>query len=170
MGEEFVKFYEIFIGGIKFVTNYIIPIAAFIVSLIALKKSNETVKVKVQLTEVEEKLKHCELMLKEHELEKINALKKPNIEARVINILHNKYRLKVWNSGEAKAYNIMVDIPSEYGVIIMNETMPFECLEPGNSFEEVVVVHMQTKSKFRIKSSWNDDEGHDYTNEQWRTL
>lgn len=57
MTEEFVAYFKIFMKSIKFITNYIIPIAAFIVSLIALKKSNETVKVKVQLSEVEKKLK-----------------------------------------------------------------------------------------------------------------
>lgn len=109
-------------------------------------------------------------MIKQHELEKITALKQPFIESRVIKISNNSYRLKVWNSGAANAYSIMVSIPEEYGVIVVCEAMPFECLEPGNSFEEVAIVHMKTKSKFNINSSWRDSDGKEYSNEQWRTL
>lgn len=115
---------------IKNVAIYIMPIAAFIVSVIALIKSNESLDVKIKLSEVEEKLIEYELALKQNEYEKIqaNEVKKACIEVRIINLAKNKYKLKVWNSGNARAYNVEVSIPSEYNITIMKTKMPFEYL------------------------------------------
>ena len=159
---------------IKDVAIYIMPIAAVVVSLIALKRSNETMKIQIQLSEVEEKLKEYELTLKKREVEKIqeeeNKEKKPTIEARIIAISSNKFRLKVWNSGEATAYNVAVSIPNEYGIIIMNNTMPFEYLNPGDNFDECVVVYGNAASKFKVISTWEDEHGIKFQNEQLRSL
>ena len=57
MDPEMINYWNSAKEIIKDVAIYIMPIAAFIVSLIALKRSNETMKVQVQLSEVEEKLK-----------------------------------------------------------------------------------------------------------------
>lgn len=173
MNPEMINYWNVAKEIIKDVAVYIIPIAAFVVSLIALKRSNDTMKVQVQLSEVEEKLKEYELALKKHELKKIqaeeNEEKKAKVEARIIKISQGKYRLKVWNSGNATAYNIEVSIPDEYSIIIMKDKMPFEYLEPGNSFEECVVIHMQSASKFKIISKWEDEAGNTFENEQLRS-
>ena len=174
MSAEFIEVWNIVKEVIKDVAIYIVPIAAFVVSLIALKRSNDTMKVQIQLSEVEEKLKEYELALKKREIEKIqeeeNREKTPTIEARVIAISSNKYRLKVWNSGDATAYNIEVSIPNEYGIIIMNHTMPFEYLKPGDNFDERVVVYANAASKFKVISTWEDENGIKYNNEQLRSL
>lgn len=158
---------------IKNIATYIVPIASIIVSIIALKRSNDTMKVQVQLTEVEEKLREYELALKKRELEKIqekeNEVKKANIEARVIKISKGSYKLKVWNSGNVTAYNVEAFIPKEYNIIVMNDKMPFEYLDPGSSFEEIVVIHMQSSSKFKVISRWEDKNGKKFSNEQLRS-
>ena len=174
MPTELVETWNIAKEVIKDVAIYIMPIAAFVVSLIALKRSNDTMKVQIQLSEVEEKLKEYELALKKHEVEKIQEeearKKKPNIEARIITISSNKYRLKVWNSGDATAYNIEVSIPNEYGITIVNHTMPFEYLKPGDNFDECVVVYCNAASKFKVISTWEDEQGIKFENEQLRSL
>ena len=78
--------------------------------------------------------------------------------------------MKVWNSGNEKAYNVAVFIPEEYNVIIMEDKMPFEYLEPGNSFEECVVIHSGSASKFKIVSTWEDEKGEKYENTQLRSI
>lgn len=75
----------------------------------------------------------------------------------------------MWNSGNEKAYNIDVTIPEEYRIIIMKQKLPFEYLEPNNSFEETVVIHMNSSSKFKIISSWENENGDKFTNEQLRS-
>ena len=173
MPTELLETWNIAKEVIKDVAIYIMPIAAFVVSLVALKRSNDTMKVQIQLSEVEEKLKEYELALKKHEVEKIQEEetreKKPNIEARIIAISSTKFRLKVWNSGDAIAYNINVSIPNEYGIIIINNTMPFEYLKPGDNFDECVVPYGNADSKFKVISTWEDENGIKYENEQLRS-
>lgn len=173
MNPEVINYWNVAKEIIKDVAIYIMPIAAFIVSLIALKRSNDTMKVQVQLSEVEQKLNEYELALKKYELEKIqaekNEEKKANVEARIIKISKNNYRLKVWNSGNGTAYNVNVSIPQEYNIILMHEKMPYEYLEPGNSFEECAVIHMQSAPKFKVVSTWEDEKKNKFSNEQLRS-
>lgn len=77
--------------------------------------------------------------------------------------------MKVWNSGSTTAYNIEVSISEEYNIIIMKDKMPFEYLEPGNSFEEYVVIHGGSASKFEILSTWEDMNGEKFSNKQLRS-
>ena len=174
MNPDFFYYWNIVKELIKDVAIYVMPIAAFIVSLVALRRSNECAEVKVQLSEVQQKLNEYDLELKKHELEKIhqqeNKGKNAKIEARVIRIASGKYRLKVWNSGNATAYNINVTIPEDYQIIIMDDKIPYEYLAPGDSFEEVVIYHMQSASKFNIICSWENDQGESFTNEQLRSI
>ena len=174
MDIEITNYLNIVIEGIKGIALYIMPIAAFIVSLIALKRSNDTMKVQVQLSEVEEKLKEYELALKKHELAKIqaeeNEEKKANIEARVIQISRGSYKLKVWNSGNATAYNVVVSVPEECGVMIIKNKMPFEYLEPGKSFEERVMLYGRFSAKFNITSTWKDEEENQCKNVQLESI
>ncbi len=173
MNQDVINCWNVVKEIIKDIAIYIMPIAAFVVSLVALKRSNDTMKVQVQLSEVEQKLNEYELALKKHELEKIQAEetieKRANVEARIIKISKGSYRLKVWNSGNVTAYNIDVSIPDEYSIIIMKDKTPFEYLEPGNSFEECVVIHMQSASKFKVICTWEDDKGNKFSNEQLRS-
>lgn len=173
MSPEIMEYWNIFKDFIKDVALYIMPIAAVIISLVALKKSNDTVQVRVQLSELEQKIKEYELALKEHELEKIrqqeNQEQKACIEARIINISKNKYKAKIWNSGNATAYNISVSIPQEYQIMLIKDKMPYEYLEPGNSFEEHVIIHMGSSHKFKITSQWENEQGEVFTNEQLRS-
>lgn len=172
MSAEFIEVWTIAKEVIKDVAIYIMPIAAVVVSVIALIKSDKCTQVQIKLSEVERKLQEYDLALKKYELEKIereiNREQKACIEARIIKIATGKYKLKVWNSGNATAYNIDVKIPSEYNIILMKDKMPFEYLEPGNGFEEHVVVHMQSSRKFKVICNWEDGNGEKSSNEQIR--
>ena len=163
MPSEIIEIWNIAKEIIKDIAIYIMPIAAVLVSVIALIKSNKCTQVQVKL---------YDLALKKYELEKIerevNREKKACVEARIIKISQGKYKLKVWNSGDVTAYNIDVEIPSEYNIILMKDKMPFEYLEPGNGFEEHVVVHMQSSRKFKIICKWEDKNGEQHFNEQIR--
>ncbi len=64
MNPEIVNQWDIVKELIKDIAIYIMPIAAFIVSLIALKRSKNSVEVQLQLSEVEQKLKEYDLALK----------------------------------------------------------------------------------------------------------
>lgn len=74
----------------------------------------------------------------------------------------------MWNSGDIKVYNINVTIPPEYNIIVMKDKMPFEYLEPGNSFEENVLVSLSSARKFKVNITWEDEQGNKGVNEQIR--
>lgn len=148
---------------VKDIALYVMPIAAFLLSVLALAKSNRVAK-------MEEKLNEYDLKLKQYELEKIeqekNKIDEACIEARIVKISDRQYKIKVWNSGTAAAYNVDYDIPQEYRIRLVKRATPFEVLEPGHNFEEYVMIHMQSEKKYKVITSWQDQEGNEYNNEQ----
>ena len=70
-----------------------------------------------------------------------------------------RYRLRVWNAGGTTAYNVEVSLPNEYGIIIMNHTMPFEYLKPRDNYDECVAVYDKAASKFKVISTLEVEEG-----------
>lgn len=169
MNINFTDLSKIGMGMLEIILRYVIPIGSFVFSVIALKHSNDTMNVRVEFTEMQKKIEELNLQIKQNQLEKIkaeqNRVKKAKIEARVINVSSGNYKLKVWNSGDADAYNVNVMIPEEYQIIILNETMPFERLNVNKSFEEIVVIHLQSSKKFKMILTWEDKDGNKYNDE-----
>lgn len=96
-----------------------------------------------------------ELSFPEIEKEK-NLEKEANIEAKIIKISEGKYKIRIFNSGAAIAYNVDYDIPKGYNIITFKKVTPFEYLEPGKSFDEHVIIHHQTSHKCQVKITWQD--------------
>ena len=63
----------------------------------------------------------------------------------MIRISQGKYRLKVWTSGNAMAYNDKVDILKN-NIMVMKYKMPYEYLESRGNYEECVVIHAMSLS------------------------
>lgn len=157
--ELWIKFKEIFIDLVQ----YIVPIIALILSIISFSDSRKAGKIQERLNEVEEKLKKYELEEKEKARE---DAKKAVIEARVVKISKGSYRLKIWNSGKATAYNIDFNLQEGYEGVVRRNKVPYEFLESGKNFEEVVFVHSGTPHKFMITTTWSDESGVSYCKEQ----
>ena len=104
---------------------------------------------------LQNRINELDTKIKEYKLEKIEKEKTEAsssiIKARTINVGKNSYRLKIYNVGNATAYNISAQISHEYNVIIMKDKMPFEELDSQNSFDEILVVHMGSARKFKVK-------------------
>ena len=152
---------------IKIVAVYIIPIGAFIISVCSLAQSRKVKK-------LEEKINKCDLRIKEYEIEKIEKEKqageRASVEARIVKISNGHSKLKVWNSGGKRAYNIDYEIPAEYQIVTMKEIVPYEYLDPGNSFEENVVIHYGSSKKYMIETTWDNEDGTSSSNEQLRSF
>ena len=136
------------------------PIVSFFFSVFVFVKSRK-------INELEEKIKQYELDKIEQEK---NIEQKANIEARITKISSNKYKLKVWNSGNAAAYNVDYDIPSEYRIILHKQVTPFEVLEAGENFEEYVILCFDSNMKYRVITKWNDQAGKEFSNEKIRSI
>lgn len=120
---------------------------------------------------LQNKVNKLELKLKEYELAKIDKEQdladKACVEARVNRIGKGEHRLKIWNSGNATAYNVTAKFEEDPGIIIVTAgKMPFDELEPNKSFELNILVHMGSASKFKILTEWNDKAGQHFSKSQ----
>ena len=89
------------------------------------------------------------------------------VEARFITVGKGKHRLKVWNSGNATAYNVTARFDGDVGIMIMDqEKQPFDELEARKSYELVLITHNGSASKFRIITEWTDSSGEQHTKTQ----
>lgn len=161
--ELWIKFKEIFVDLVK----YGFPLIAILLSILSFRDSRKANKVRDRLNELEEKLKRYAIEEKEKEREQAS---KACVDARIVNISKNKYKLKVWNSGKATAYNVDYEIPPEYNGTIWRDKVPYEFLEPGKNFEEHVLVHMGTPRKFTVIIKWEDERGNLHSKEQILTI
>lgn len=156
---------EFFIDAVK----YGFPTLALLLSILSYRDSRQANKVQERLNEVEEKLKKYELEDKEKEREEAT---RACVEARIMKISKNNYRMKIWNSGKATAHTVDFEIQAEYKDIgfVFKDHVPFEFLEAGKSFEEYVLVHSETPRKFKVTTSWMDKQGVSYFKEQLLTV
>jgi hypothetical protein len=143
--------------------KYGFPTVAIILSFLSYIDAKKAKNLQDNVFKLEEQLKRYELEEKEKEREEAT---KPSIEARIVNIARHKYKLKVWNSGKSTAYNVDFQVPTEYNGVIWKDKAPYEFLGPKKSFEEHVIVHSGTPSKFIIKLTWESEQGDKYTEEQ----
>jgi hypothetical protein len=158
-----LQFKDLFTDFVK----YLIPVVALGLSIVSLIDSRKASKIQDRLNEVEEKLKKYELEEKEKEREEAT---KACVEARIINISKGNYKMKVWNSGKATAYNVDFAIPQEYKITIWRDKVPYEFLESGKNFEEHVLVHFGTPDKFKLITTWTDEQGKPFSKEQLLTV
>ena len=100
---------------LHYIVIYFLPIASFVLSLFVFIKSRK-------INRLEEKLKQYELDKIEQEQ---NVELKAFVEARIVKLSSNNYRIKVWNSGTATAYDVDYDIPSEYRIILHKQSSYF---------------------------------------------
>lgn len=157
--ELWLKFKDFFVDLVQ----YGFPTIALIISIFSFIDSRKASKIQYRLNEVEEKLKKYELEEKEKEREEST---KANIEARIIKISKGKYKMKIWNSGKATAYDVDFKIPQEVNNMVFRDKVPYEFLEPGKSFEEIVIVHCGSPDKFKVTTTWNNKNGDKQNREQ----
>lgn len=152
---------------LKFFVAYVIPIASFFISIVALYKTRNSAK-------VDDRLKALELKIKENQVKELelkeNKESSPYIEARIVQISKSNYKVKVWNSGDERAYKVNVIIPDQFNLIIMDDKLPYEYLDPGDSFEENVIVHMGSSRKFDIITQWETKDGKIEENKKLRSI
>ena len=97
---------EILEEYLKYIVAYVVPITSLIVSVISLINSRKVPKLEKQIQEYD-------LLIKQYQLEKIKSEKKFEavVEARIIRISDNNYKIRVFNRGNASAFQVNYDIP-----------------------------------------------------------
>lgn len=135
----------------------ILSFASMVLALVSLAKSSKAQKLQNRVNELELKIKQNEVEKLEKEKEEA---KNACVEARIIKIGNDRYRLKVWNSGGNTAYNVTAKFEDNSEIIIMDQgKMPYEELEPNKSFELTLVLYFSSHLKARAITQWTDMNG-----------
>ena len=150
------------------VTQEIVPSTiewvSIIISAISLLIAIISLIVSLRAQWLQNKVNKSTLEINQNELERI-AKEKENaelacVEARFITVGNDKHRLRVWNSGNATAYNVSARFDGNVGIIIMDQNkQPFEELEARKNYDLILVTHTGSASKFRIITEWTDVNG-----------
>lgn len=142
----------------------LISAISLFVAIISLIKSSKS-------QELQNRVNELELQIKQKEVERIAKEKEAEslacVEARFITVGKGKHRLKVWNSGNAAAFNVTARFDGDPQIIIMdNEKQPFEELDARKSYELPLITYAGSASKFRIVTEWTDVNGERHSKTQ----
>ena len=141
-------------------------IVALVISGISLVLAVISFVISVKSQNLQNKVNEIELKLKKYELDEKE--KQACVEARIIHEIKNRYKIKVWNSGNSIAKNVVASWDTQKGIIFFDkEKMPFEVLEPQKSFELVITTYDGTPGKLQIKTEWEDEIGEKKEKLQW---
>lgn len=144
----------------------IISAVSLILSVVSFVLSIKSQKLQDQVNEIELKLKNYELAEKEREQHK-----EPCVEARINHITKNDYKVRVWNSGNAVAKNVVATWDGAKSILCLErDKMPFEFLEPQKGFDLSISKYGGSPSKICIKTAWEDSRGVKNSKEQWCDL
>lgn len=140
----------------------IVAALSLIVAIVSLIKSFHSQWLQNKIYELDKKLKSYEL----EKIAKVEAEKNfSRVEARIVKV-GKHYRLKIWNSGNTVVYNVSAEIDKEAGIVILEEKMPFEMLEPQKGFE-VSAIHYGGVPKFKIITIWFAESKTQHQKEQF---
>ncbi|MCD8020115.1 MAG: hypothetical protein LUF92_11190 [Clostridiales bacterium] len=135
---------------------------SLVVSLVSVVFSLKSQHLQDKVNEMDLKLKEYELAQKEKETQLIAC-----VEARAISVGSKSHRIKVWNSGNASAYNVTVAIEESAQIMVLDQDkMPFEILEPNKNFELILCTHLGSANKFKIMTKWEDKDGQKHSKVQ----
>lgn len=155
----------------EIVSNFLENWGALVVSIVSLGLSGIAWKKSSKAQDLQDQLNELDLKIKQYELDSIERMQTQKdqacVEARVINITSGRSRLKVWNSGNATAYQITARFEEGSELMIFDkEKLPFDELETGKSFELPLIIHMGSANKFKIITEWESADGEKQTKVQ----
>ncbi len=155
------------VNFLRMSVTYVLPIVAIILSVLSYVDSRKTNKFQQRLSLLEERIKTYEL--EEKEKERVEATI-ACVEARIVRLAKNQYKMKIWNSGKATAFNVDFEAPDELRGLVTKDKVPYEYLESNKSFDEHVLVHLNFPRKFPVVTRWTDENGKPYSKEQIVTI
>ncbi|PQJ62399.1 hypothetical protein C9J41_11310 [Photobacterium sp. GB-50] len=108
---------------------------------------------------IEEQTKLSNILLRK-ETDELLKNNKADLGANLIRLGNSKYRLKVFNKGNAEAKNVTVEFLEGSCLVPESELqskLPYSSLEKHEYIEFIASVHMQTPRKHKLKLCWSDE-------------
>ena len=141
----------------------VIAVAALVVSLVSLGFSIRASHLQNKVNALEEKLKRIELADKEEELAK---RRESCVKIRYVKISDKRRVLRISNVGGIKVLNVRYEEKENGGgAILMHDKEPFEYLEPGDSYDEAVIMGYGGSPKSKIEAVWETEDGVEHRKE-----
>ncbi len=139
----------------------IAAVAALIVSLVSLRKTNRYGATTDRLNR----------MLIDRETEESIAEKKAEVSANLYKSGRNDYRLKVFNKGKGRALNVrLIDLDVEIDSVLIADEIhlkfPHPILEQHQSIELNACLTLSSSLRTHIKLLWDDETGTNH----WKEL
>lgn len=144
-------------------------LAALVISGFSLVLAAISFIISLKSQHLQNKVNEIELKLKKLELDERE--KEACVEARIIHITRNEYKIKIWNSGTSMAKNVSVSWGDIKGIFSFDRgKLPFEILEPQKSFDLGFSTFDSALVKLQIKTEWEDENGNRKEKLQWCSL
>ena len=146
----------------------IISASALVVSLIALVFSIRASHLQNKVNVLEEKLKRIELADKEAELAK---RRESCVEIRYMKVSDKKKYLRISNTGGVRVFNVrFLEVEKGDGAVFMHDKEPVEYLDPGNSYDEIVLMTYCGSPKSKVEAVWETEDGQEHRKEYLLTF
>ena len=114
-----------------------------------------------QLAEMQLRIQEFQLRKEEEADEKRRSSK---VEARHVLVGLKNHRIRISNTGGTTVTNVTCKFNEENGpYALMQDKEPYERLEPGESFEESILLVAGSPSKFVITTQWTGFDGKDHS-------
>lgn len=148
------------LGDLGTLAGAIVALAALIVSLVSLHKTNKFGETTDRLNRI----------LIERETAESVAEKRADLSANLIEVGKNKHRLKVFNRGKGVARNVrLTDLADPKDSFLMHSDIehrfPVPILEQHQAVELIAAIHMGSPLRAHIKLQWDDETGTDHEKE-----
>ena len=151
------------LGSIAGAVEAFCAFSALVISIVSLIKSNKASKLQQKVSELDARLKAYDLEEREREKEAQNVA---CIEARAVKFSPRKQKIRISNTGKARAYNVSFDVLDESisGFFFKDKT-PFKFLDSYEHYDEVVVLYANFPSTVEVTTRWENEEGKEFTRE-----
>lgn len=135
----------------------IVAVLAFLLSAFAVWKTAKFNK--RQEAMIDSQTKVNQRLLELGEKEDVSS-KKAELGANLVKLGSSKYRVKVFNKGQATAKNVRLSTITEDSPLIQSDIdgkFPLSALEMHQSVDLIAAVHMGSPAKSEVKIIWDDD-------------
>lgn len=142
-------------------------VAALIISGISMIIAVVSFILSTKSQHLQNRVNEVEIKLKQYELEEKEQQKSSCVQARIIHVSKNSYKMKIWNSGNSNAMNVTASWDNNSVIVLNSDKMPFEVLEPQKSFDLSIATYNGMPGKVKIITEWEDEDGVFNKKEQW---
>lgn len=134
-----------------------VSVAALLVSLISLGFSIRSSHLQNKVNLIDERLKTIELEEKEAEKASRNQ---SCVTIRYMKHSDKKHFIRIGNTGNVKVFNVRFEVKDNgSGAVFFHDKEPVEYLEPGDSYDEIVILTFSGTPKSTVEAVWETEGG-----------